>query len=443
VSTTIDERRTSLVRRINLSAAWGEGLDGFDLGVLSVVLPAITVALHMSPVEAGLIGASSLIGIFIGAPLAGYLTDRFGRQRMFTIDIACFIVLGIAQALVTEPWQLFIARVLLGIAIGAEYAIGAAMLAEFAPNHNRGRRLSALLVCWYGGFLVAVVAAYALTAMGVSWRWVLATSAIPAIGAWLVRMGIPESPRWLIGKGRQAEADKVVEKHLGVAYFESEGMNQEQHGRGGYRELFHGQNLRRLTFISVFWACNVAPYFAIFTFAPIVLESLNMADPTAGTIGVNGLATVGALVGALTIEHIGRRRQLIPPFWIMAVVLAIVGIWSGAPTWVVILCFAIFAFFNALQGNLTAVYPIEIMPTEVRSSAVGVAAAASRVGAAAGTFLLPVGIATIGTGWCMIIAALICVIGGVVSQVMAPETTGQTLNEASGPVKLVEQRSAV
>ena len=439
---SIEQRRRSLVRRINLSAAWGEGLDGFDLGILSVVLPAITTALHLSPVEAGLIGASSLIGIFVGAPLAGYLTDRFGRQRMFTIDIGCFIVLGVLQAFVTEPWQLFVVRVLLGVAIGAEYAIGAAMLAEFAPNRNRGRRLSALLVCWYGGFLVAVVVAYVMVALGADWRWVLATSVVPAVGAWLVRMGIPESPRWLIGRGRQEEADRIVEKDLGADYFAAEGMDAEQESRGGYRALFHGQNLRRLLFISVFWACNVAPYFAIFTFAPVVLESLNMNNPAAGTIGVNGLATIGALVGALTIEHVGRRKQLIPPFWIMAAALAVVGIWSGAPAWVTIACFAVFAFFNALQGNLSAVYPIEIMPTEVRSSAVGVAAAASRVGAAAGTFLLPVGIASIGTGWCMIIAAVICVIGAVISQRMAPETTGQTLTEASGPVAKAKRQGA-
>ncbi|ARJ05826.1 MFS transporter [Cnuibacter physcomitrellae] len=427
----VDHRRRILIRRINLSAAWGEGLDGYDLGVLSVVLPAITVALGMSPVEAGLVGASSLIGIFVGAPLAGWLSDRFGRQRMFTIDILCFVVLGLAQAFVTDTGQLFVMRVLLGMAIGAEYAIGAAMLAEFAPSKGRGRRLSALLVCWYGGFLVAVVVAYAMTAGGLSWRWVLATSVIPAAAAYVIRFGVPESPRWLLSHGRTVRAREVIDRHLGDEYVEREGIADETRRRGGYRELFRGENRRRLIFLAVFWACNVAPYFAIFTFAPVVLESLDLGDPTAGTIGVNALATLGALVGALTIERLGRRKQLIPPFWIMAVALAVVGIWSGAPAWATLLCFAVFAFFNALQGNLTAVYPIEIMPTEVRSSAVGVAAAASRVGAAVGTFLLPVGISTIGTGWCMLIGAGICVIGAVVSQVRAPETTGKTLAETS------------
>jgi putative MFS transporter len=123
---------------MTLATAGGEGLDGYDLGVLSVVLPLMTTGLGISPVWTGLIGASTLIGIFLGSPIAGYLTDRFGRRRMFLIDIAVFVVLGVSQGVVTTPWQLFVSRLLLGIAIGAEYAIGAAMLAEFAPPVGAG-----------------------------------------------------------------------------------------------------------------------------------------------------------------------------------------------------------------------------------------------------------------------------------------------------------------
>jgi putative MFS transporter len=90
--------------------------------------------------------------------------------------------------------------------------------------------------------------------------------------------------------------------------------------------------------------------------------------------------------------------------------------------------FAVFAFFNAVTGNLTAVYPIEVFPTDVRATGVGIANAVSRIGAAAGTFLLPIGIETIGLRWCMVIAAAICVIGAVVSQLLAPETTGKSLS---------------
>jgi putative MFS transporter len=112
------------LRRMTLTTAWGEGLDGYDLGVLSVVLPLLSIELGVSPIWAGLIGASSLIGIFFGAPIVGHLTDRFGRRLLFLIDIAASVVLNILQGVVTEPWQLFVVRLLIGVAIGAEYAIG-------------------------------------------------------------------------------------------------------------------------------------------------------------------------------------------------------------------------------------------------------------------------------------------------------------------------------
>ena len=132
-----------------------------------------------------------------------------------------------------------------------------------------------------------------------------------------------------------------------------------------------------------------------------------------------------------TIERIGRRQQLIGPFWVMTVALLVVGLWGSAPGGVIVACFAAFAFTNALQGNLTAVYPAEVFPTELRSTGIGFTTAFSRIGAAAGTFLLPVGISAIGIGPCMVIAAVICVIGGAVSQVMAPETTGLSLSRTA------------
>jgi MFS transporter, putative metabolite transport protein len=425
-------RERGVLRRMTLATAWGEGLDGYDLGVLSVVLPLISIELGLSPLWAGLIGASALLGIFFGSPVIGWLTDRFGRKRLFLIDIAAFVVLGLAQGLVDEPWQLFVVRLLLGVAIGAEYAIGAAMLAELAPTRGRGRRLSKLLVSWYVGFLVSVVLGYLLVDLaGLTWRWVLVTGAVPALVVLALRIGLPESPRWLIQHGRMDEARAIIDKYLGgEAYFKAEEYDGEEQG-AGWRRLFSPELRKRTLFVCVFWSCNVAPYFAIFTFAPVVFSSLQLTDERASTIAVNALAAVGAVVGMLTIEHVGRRRQLIIPFWIMAATLLVVGLWSGAPAVVLVGSLAVFAFFNALQGNLTAVYPIEVFPTDVRSSGVGIGSAASRIGAAIGTFLLPVGLDTIGVAACMLIGAAICVIGGVVSQRLAPETTGHTLTRTS------------
>jgi putative MFS transporter len=260
---------------------------------------------------------------------------------------------------------------------------------------------------------------------------VLVTGALPAVVVLVLRWGLPESPRWLIQHGRVDEARAIVDRHLdGDSYFRSEEYGEEK-GDAGWRQLFGPALRRRTIFVCVFWACQVAPYFAIFTFAPQVFTALQIGDERAGTIAANAMAALGALVGMLTIERVGRRRQLIGPFWIMTAALLVVGVWNGAPVVVIVACFALFSFFNAMSGNLTAVYPIEVFPTAVRSSGVGVASAFSRIGAAVGTFLLPVGISTIGIGPSMLIGAALCAIGAVVSHVLAPETTGQTLTRTS------------
>lgn len=420
-----------LLKRMTLASAFGQGLDGFDLGIISVIVVAMSHDLHIGPGMMGLIGASSLLGILFGSPVAGALTDRFGRRRMFLLNMVSFVLIGVAQAFVTNGTSLLVLRLLLGVAIGAEYAIGGPLLAEFAPTRGRGRRLSFLEACWYIGFLISVCVGYALTAFGVHWRWVLATSAVPALVALVLRSGLPESPRWLLSKGRRQEAAEVIERHLGgERFFHFQGLEGEEQRDGGFAKLFQGRNLSRTIFVCVFWACLVAPYFAIFTFAPVVLDAMHLHNETASTIAENAIAAIGALAGVLAIERIGRRRMLIIPLWVQAIALAIVGFWTHAPAVVGLLCLAVFAFLNAFACDLCAVYPSEVFPTEVRSSGMGVASSASRLGAAAGTWLLPMGLARFGVGPCMLIGAGVCVVGAVVSQFMAPETTGHSLTSA-------------
>ncbi|MGH3972223.1 MAG: MFS transporter, partial [Pseudonocardiaceae bacterium] len=279
-------------------------------GVLSVELVPQSSELGISPVWAGLIGASSLIGIFFGAPIGGFLTDRFGRKQLFLIDICLFVVLGVLQAFVTEAWQLFVVRLLLGIAIGAEYSIGSSMLSEFVPAHRRGRRVSYMLVFWYSGYLVSVVAGYGLLeGLGWSWRWTLATSAIPALIVLGLRIGLPESPRWLMLHGRTDDARAIIDRYLGGEEHMAEAdYGSDTKNEAGWRQLFAPGMRSRTFFVCTFYICVVTPYFAIFTFAPKVFESLKLNE-MAGTIFANSIAFIGAIAGMLTIELIGRRKQ--------------------------------------------------------------------------------------------------------------------------------------
>jgi MFS transporter, putative metabolite transport protein len=409
------------------------GLDGFDLGIISVVLPSLTKDLHASAAWTGLIGASSLIGIFIGAPLFGRITDRFGRRVPFLIDILCFVMLGLLQAFAQTPAELFAVRLLLGLAIGAEYAIGPPMLMEFAPAEDRGSSGAWLEVNWYGGFFVSVVVGYLLLdVVGLDWRIVLATSVAPAIATLAMRHGLPESPRWLLSRGRRREAKAIVKEHVGdEAYFQEE-FADESEERGSISDLLAPGYRGRLAMVCVFWACLVAPYFAIVTFAPTVFGALGLAEHSS-TIAENGIGVLGAASGLFLLDRVGRRPMLIIPFWICVVCLAVVGFFPHASVVVLGVAFVVFAFCNSAAADLCGVYPNELFPTHLRTSAVGIAAASSRIGAAIGTFLLPIGVHALGIGPTMLIGAGFCVVGAVVCQLWAPETVGQTLTETAAP----------
>ncbi|CAL9373366.1 Inner membrane metabolite transport protein YgcS [Streptomyces sp. enrichment culture] len=117
----------------------------------------------------------------------------------------------------------------------------------------------------------------------------------------------------------------------------------------------------------------------------------------------------------LLIERVGQRKLAIPPFWISAVALVAVGLWADVSSLLVISCFIVFSVANAVSTALTGVYPGEVFPPEIRGAGVGFATATSRVGAAAGTFLLPLTVSEFGVATAMLCAAAISLIGGVVS----------------------------
>lgn len=422
--------RKGFMARMTGATAFGQGLDGYDLGVISVVLVSITKEFGLSPVVEGLVAASTLAGIFFGAPVFGYLTDRFGRKKIFILDLIAFVVLGALQAFITNSGELLVLRFLLGVAIGAEYAIGQTMLAEFAPRRNRGRRLASLQAAWYGGFLLAVIVAYVMVSFGIDWRIILATGAIPGLATLIMRQGLPESPRWLVSRGKEQEARKIVNKHLGEDYYDDEDLGDESEDESRFRDLFAPEIWRRTAFACIFFTCLVAPYFAIFTFAPQVFEAVGLTNPKASIIGSNTVAFAGALAGMFVVERLGRRPLLLTSFYVMVVTLVVIGAWGDAPSVVLVVCFVSFAFFNAISGDLTGVYPAEIFPSELRGSGVGFAAAVSRIGAAGGTFLLPIGIANFGIGPSLLIGAAICAAGLLVTHLWAPETTSLSLTKS-------------
>jgi hypothetical protein len=133
-----DAPLTRFHKRLTLFAAGGPFLDGFVVTIIGTALITMQPALQLSTTEIGLAGASALIGIFFGGAIFGYVTDLIGRRVMYLIDLAVLIVASVASAFVTTSWQLIALRLLLGVAIGADYPIASSLLAEFTPSRYRG-----------------------------------------------------------------------------------------------------------------------------------------------------------------------------------------------------------------------------------------------------------------------------------------------------------------
>lgn len=425
-----DSRMNPLIRRVAAFSLGGMFTDGYILGHVGIALSLATVELGLNALWLGLLAAATLLGILFGAPLAGRLSDRFGRKWLLTIDFALIAVGAVLHLFVADEGTLLVLRFLMGVAIGAEYAIGAALLSEVAPLKHRGALLACLNAMWIVGFVGGFLVAYAMRAAELSWQMIFASAAIPAVLVLLLRLGSPESPRWLVANGRSEEALAIVQKHFGPD-FGLGGLESHSAEKVGIARLFAPEFIKRSLFAGIFWACQVVPLFALTIFLPQVFEALGIASELGAEMLVNGMLLVSAALGVYLVARLTRRGFTIWSFIIVALALVVMAFSGSMPVAVGLIAFAVFVLVAGSASNLEYVYPSEIFPTELRATGVGFAAAMSRVGAAASTFLLPIALQSIGTLWTMLILAVVAIVGAAVSAAWAPETKGLTLSEAA------------
>nr|WP_207789300.1 MFS transporter [Neobacillus terrae] len=409
--------------------------DGYALGIIGMALSLLGPQMKLGPLWNGLLGASALIGLFFGSLLLGGLSDKIGRQKIFLTNFIIITVASALQFFVQDPLTLFILRVLIGFALGGDYAVGSTLLAEFAPKKYRGVLLSSLNVLWTVGYVISNVIGYYLGKTGPdSWRWMLVSAAVPAIIVLVLRIGTPESPRWLLMMGRKEEAYEIIRKYLGANIVMDENVSADKESSVRSTELFNKHHWRRTAFGGLFYVCQVIPYFAIYTFLPTILEKMGFTETFGVDMFLNIFLLVGAIAGLWCTEKLSRRGFTIYSFVILTVTLFILSVLPAGSYTAAIVIFSIFTFVMSAASNLTLVYPAELFPTEIRGTGVGVVTAISRVGSAIGTFLLPVSVNSFGLVPSMIGMSIVLLIGTIVSIAWAPETKSLALNEASNPV---------
>lgn len=443
IHAAIDEARfTRFHKKLVAACMGGPILDGYILSIIAIALIGITADFHTSPLETSLIGAAALVGIFLGAVFLGPLTDKIGRQLMYTIDLWVLVVGSVLQFFVQDSVQLVIARFIMGLAIGADYPIANSLLAEWLPRKRRGQMLGVLQVGWFIGAALASVVGYVMFELfgGESWRWMLVSSAFLGVIVLLLRLGTPESPRWLLHHGRVKDAKSALRAaladQLSVEHvvFESAKDDSEQ-GKVDLKILLQPIYLKRIIFCAGFYFFQVGPLFAIFTFGPTILSAFGLGEGNASNLGsmaIDLVFLIGCLPALKLIETWGRRPLIIWCFALMAIPLFVLGFAPSAPVGVVVACFLAYGLFSGGPSILEWAYPSELFPTSVRASAVGITTAVSRIGAAIGTFGLPFALAGWGIGPTMIVAAVLTACGFVLSLFLAEETKGMSLAKAGG-----------
>lgn len=420
---------------MTVRAGGGWLLDGYILSIIGVVIVQFSDYLKLDSFWQGMVAASAMLGTFCSGFLGGWLTDRIGRRRLFFVGPVLFIVGSLGSLWVESGIALFILRFLVGVGVGLEYPVAGSLLTEFLPQKHRGRRLAALTILWFAGAALSYMVGNFILARGgdEAWRLVLASSAVLGTLLFILRLRTPESPRWLVSKGRFDEAERIIKQVYGPGFSLANLPDQVVEKKVSLADLIRTGYGKRMLFVAVFWSAAVVPMFAVYSFAPVVLQALNLKGDWAsyGSVLITLLFVVGCIIATRLIDSLGRRPLIIHSFLWSTLALLGLGLFSNGSEVLVLVLFGAYALFIGGAQVLELVYPNELFPTEVRAFAVGMGSSMSRIGSAAGTWLVPVSLQSIGIGNTMLVAALVSLAGLVVSVWLAPETRGMSLEMAA------------
>ena len=271
--------------------------DAMDTGIIAFVLPTLAKAWSLTTQDMGLIGSMGLVGMAVGAMLAGELADRFGRKRMF---MATLVLYSIATGLCSIAWNfqaLLVFRFLVGFGLGGQLPVAVTLVTEYAPPAVRGRFIVLLESFWGLGWLAAALISY-LVIPRFGWHAAFILGAVPALYVFYIFHWIPESVRYLLTKGEEKAAESIVlriEKACGVQApleFPAEaGMGAEEREASApekgisFTELLKPAFLRRTLMLWCLWFGIVYSYYGIFTWLPSLMVNHGFTEIKSFEIG--------------------------------------------------------------------------------------------------------------------------------------------------------------
>ncbi len=424
-------------------------LDGFEVSVYGSVLGPVAKLFHVPAFWASALLSIFLIGAFVGAMGFGYLADRLGRRRLFVVTLTFYAAATVLSALSWNYASLAVFRFLTGVGIGGEYGAVDSAIQEFIPSARRGFATGMIPGMWDIGTVIASLLSYfALSYLpaAVGWRVAFLFGAIIAVFVAGVRRLLPESPRWLLGRGRTQQAAQVVEQ-IEAAVKREHGLSQlpsvtpveveqaKDHGFWHhYGEII--RNYPRQTALAwILNFCETLPYYSAFSLIPVIL-TFSYKYPTHAVPLLLTIVTLAGVLGVFVMSFLadawGRRASVTLSYGLAGVMALITGIMSAAHAgfgWF-IAALAVTYFFAFAAAAVVYVTTTEIFPTSVRAAAISASVAFGRIGGIIGPVLLTAMLA-ISQEAAFVLTGIVLLIGAVAELVLGIEGRGRSLEEIS------------
>ena len=411
--------------------------DAFNALSIAFVLPILVRAWHISSSQIGVMIGASYAGQFVGALVFSWAAERWGRVPCAAVATAIFAAMSLACAAAWNFDSLLIGRFIQGIGVGGEMPVAAVYISELSKARGRGRFFLLYEMIFPIGLMVTgQVGAILVPLLG--WKTMFLIGGLPGLAIALLLLRLPESPRWLINKGRLADAERVIAR-MEASFRPAQATTVTERPspvpmpprpRGQWSELLSPLYRARTLIVWVLWAS-----------AFLIANSLNNWMPTLYTTvyhlglpqalraaSMTNVAQVALLlVAALTIDRIGRKYWTMGAFAAGAILLGMLA-FGGAQTISVVIVLSTLSY--GLIGSIAAVvylYTPEIYPTRMRAIGPGVATSWLRVASAIGPTLIGFMLAKGGVESVFLLFAAVAILGLAATRMI--ETRNLTLED--------------
>jgi SP family galactose:H+ symporter-like MFS transporter len=381
---------THIVYLATIVAALGGMLFGYDIGVISGAILFVKKDFSLSAGFEEIVVSSVLLGSLIGAIAGGMLADSWGRRRLLIITAIVFGLGAIGAALSPNTTWLIIARVIAGTAIGVASFVAPLYISEIAPVAIRGKLVSVNQVALTSGIVISYLIDYAF-ADAQAWRWMFALAVVPAAAFGIGLFFIPESPRWLVGRGRMDNARTVLQKIRAPDQVDAELkeiQKSAQQQKASWAEVLKPA-LRPAMIVGVGLAVaqQITGINTVIYYAPTIFNFAGLSSSSAAilaSVGVGIVNVILTLVAMQLIDRIGRRPLLLISLAGMSLSLILLGLafklpqLAGSLGWIAVTSLMLYVgSFAVGLGPVFWLILSEIYPLRIRGRAMSVGTVAN------------------------------------------------------------------